>query len=291
MLSVLTFRTPDEAVEKANNTPYGLSAGVWTEKGSRILWMAAAAAGRRDLGEHVQPLRPGVAVRRLQGVGLRPRGRAARARAVSGVRRSGVNPWLSVAAACRSRRPTSSTSAAPSRARSRAARMRPRGKTSRGHRGRTSATRYADRAGRAAEVGGHDRVQPGPSAVSSRRDARRRATREFARADRATRPRVRRRSIGSSGTRAGPTSSAQVLGSANPGRGTVFQLHSAGADRRRRRAGPRRAAAARTGLGSRRCWSVATPPSWSRPKSGRSRRSSSPRCSRRLTSPAVSSTS
>ncbi|WP_199422317.1 aldehyde dehydrogenase family protein [Actinotalea solisilvae] len=40
VLSVLTFRTPDEAVSKANNTPYGLSAGVWTEKGSRILWMA-----------------------------------------------------------------------------------------------------------------------------------------------------------------------------------------------------------------------------------------------------------
>jgi aldehyde dehydrogenase (NAD+) len=40
VLSVLTFRTPDEAVEKANNTMYGLSAGVWTEKGSRILWMA-----------------------------------------------------------------------------------------------------------------------------------------------------------------------------------------------------------------------------------------------------------
>src|SRR5712691_4468193 len=38
--SILTFRTPEEAVEKANNTPYGLSAGVWTEKGSRILWMA-----------------------------------------------------------------------------------------------------------------------------------------------------------------------------------------------------------------------------------------------------------
>src|SRR5438552_7947330 len=47
LLSVLTFRTPDEAVEKANNTPYGLSAGVWTEKGSRILAMA-------------QRLRPGV---------------------------------------------------------------------------------------------------------------------------------------------------------------------------------------------------------------------------------------
>ena len=40
VLSVLTFRTPEEAVEKANNTPYGLSAGVWTDKGSRILWMA-----------------------------------------------------------------------------------------------------------------------------------------------------------------------------------------------------------------------------------------------------------
>jgi aldehyde dehydrogenase (NAD+) len=40
VLSVLTFRTPDEAVSKANNTPYGLSAGIWTEKGSRILWMA-----------------------------------------------------------------------------------------------------------------------------------------------------------------------------------------------------------------------------------------------------------
>ena len=40
VLSVLTFRTPDEAVAKANNTPFGLSAGIWTEKGSRILWMA-----------------------------------------------------------------------------------------------------------------------------------------------------------------------------------------------------------------------------------------------------------
>ena len=40
VLSVLTFRTPEEAIEKANNTAYGLSAGVWTEKGSRILWAA-----------------------------------------------------------------------------------------------------------------------------------------------------------------------------------------------------------------------------------------------------------
>ncbi|MBI1379368.1 MAG: aldehyde dehydrogenase family protein [Frankiales bacterium] len=42
VLSVLTFRTPSEAIEKANNTAYGLSAGVWTEKGSRILRMASA---------------------------------------------------------------------------------------------------------------------------------------------------------------------------------------------------------------------------------------------------------
>ncbi|KUF17857.1 MULTISPECIES: aldehyde dehydrogenase family protein [Streptomyces] len=40
VLSVLTFRTPDEAVAKANNTQYGLSAGIWTEKGSRILAVA-----------------------------------------------------------------------------------------------------------------------------------------------------------------------------------------------------------------------------------------------------------
>ncbi len=41
VLSVLTFRTPQEAIEKANNTPYGLSAGVWSEKGSKVLWSAS----------------------------------------------------------------------------------------------------------------------------------------------------------------------------------------------------------------------------------------------------------
>ena len=87
VLSVLTFRTPEEAVEKANNTPYGLSAGVWTEKGSRILWMAERLRAGVVWAQHVQPLRSGVAVRWLQGVRLRPRGRPARARAVHEVRR------------------------------------------------------------------------------------------------------------------------------------------------------------------------------------------------------------
>ncbi len=41
VLSIMTFRTPDEAVEKANNTEYGLSAGVWTEKGSKSMWVAS----------------------------------------------------------------------------------------------------------------------------------------------------------------------------------------------------------------------------------------------------------
>jgi len=40
VLSVLTFRTPQEGMEKANDSPYGLSAGIWSEKGSRILWAA-----------------------------------------------------------------------------------------------------------------------------------------------------------------------------------------------------------------------------------------------------------
>jgi len=40
VLSVLTFRTPSEAIEKANNSMYGLSAGIWSDKGSKILWVA-----------------------------------------------------------------------------------------------------------------------------------------------------------------------------------------------------------------------------------------------------------
>ena len=54
---IMTFRTPDEAIEKANNTMYGLSAGVWTDKGAKIFWIAQKLQGRRHLGEHVQQVR------------------------------------------------------------------------------------------------------------------------------------------------------------------------------------------------------------------------------------------
>ncbi|MFL6540364.1 MAG: aldehyde dehydrogenase family protein [Chthoniobacterales bacterium] len=41
VLSVMTFRTPEEAIERANNTMYGLSAGIWTDKGSKIFKMVS----------------------------------------------------------------------------------------------------------------------------------------------------------------------------------------------------------------------------------------------------------
>lgn len=45
VLSVMTFRTPKEALERANNIPYGLSAGVWTQKGSKIFEMTKSLKG------------------------------------------------------------------------------------------------------------------------------------------------------------------------------------------------------------------------------------------------------
>jgi acyl-CoA reductase-like NAD-dependent aldehyde dehydrogenase len=74
VLSILTFRTPDEAVEKANNTPYGLSAGVWTEKGSRILWMT-----ERLRAGVVWATRTTGSTRRRRSAGTRRAGSAGRA--------------------------------------------------------------------------------------------------------------------------------------------------------------------------------------------------------------------
>ena len=42
VLSISTFRTPQEAIKKANNTPYGLAAGIWSEKGSKVHQVASA---------------------------------------------------------------------------------------------------------------------------------------------------------------------------------------------------------------------------------------------------------
>ena len=41
MLSIMTFRTPEEAIQRANDSPYGLSAGVWTDKGSKVFEIAS----------------------------------------------------------------------------------------------------------------------------------------------------------------------------------------------------------------------------------------------------------
>ncbi len=79
VLSVLTFRTPQEAVDKANNTPVRPLGRHLDREGLAHPLDGARAARRRRLGQHVQPLRSGLAVRRLQGIGLRPRGRPARA--------------------------------------------------------------------------------------------------------------------------------------------------------------------------------------------------------------------
>ena len=84
VLSVLTFRTPEEAVEKANNTPYGLSAGVWTEKGSRILWMASACAPASS-----GRTRSTASIRRRRSAATRSPASAARAAGTGSSRTSG----------------------------------------------------------------------------------------------------------------------------------------------------------------------------------------------------------
>ena len=78
VVSVTTFRTPKEAVERANNSAYGLAAGVWTDNGAKAFEVASRAARRRRLAEHLQQVRPDGRVRRLQGERLRPRGRPVR---------------------------------------------------------------------------------------------------------------------------------------------------------------------------------------------------------------------
>ena len=110
VLSVLTFRTPEEAVAKANNTPVRAVGRDLDRQGQPDLVDGAADARGRGLGQHLQPIRPGQPVRRLPGVRLRTGGRQARP--------GRVPRCLSLRRGWTSARPTSSSSAARSRARS-----------------------------------------------------------------------------------------------------------------------------------------------------------------------------
>ncbi len=71
VLSILTFRTPEEAVEKANNTPVRPLGRRLDGEGLPHPLDGRAAGGRGRVGEHVQPVRSLLAVRRLQGVRVR----------------------------------------------------------------------------------------------------------------------------------------------------------------------------------------------------------------------------
>ena len=71
VLSVITFRTEDEAVEKANNTPYRAVGGRVDREGLAHPVDGRSSARRRRVGQHVQSLRPDEPVRRLQGIRLR----------------------------------------------------------------------------------------------------------------------------------------------------------------------------------------------------------------------------
>ena len=87
VLTVLTFRTPDEALAKANNTPYGLSAGVWTEKGSRAMGMAAGLRAGVVWDNTFNRFDPAAVLRWLRRVRLRPGGWAVRDGGLPGHRR------------------------------------------------------------------------------------------------------------------------------------------------------------------------------------------------------------
>ena len=171
VLSILTFRTPEEAVEKANNTPFGLSAGVWTEKGSRILWMAERLRAGVVWANTFNRFDPDVAVRRLQGERLRTRGRPARAGAVPRAgagRRMSTSERLPVKRTAKLfiggkfPRSESGRSYEVRRARRTAARVRGAGVAQGSPRRRRRGSR------RAAGMGRHDGVQPRPDPVPRR---------------------------------------------------------------------------------------------------------------------------
>ncbi len=159
VLSVLTFRTPDEAVEKANNTPYGLSAGVWTEKGSRILWMAQRLRAGVVWANTFNRFDPTSPFGGYKESGFGREGGLHGLEPYLQLRRLGDVRWLTGSP---SGRRTSSSSAARSRAPSRAARTRREGAERRARLAQGRARRGAGGARGAAGLGRRDRVQPRP---------------------------------------------------------------------------------------------------------------------------------
>jgi acyl-CoA reductase-like NAD-dependent aldehyde dehydrogenase len=93
VLAVQTFRTPEEAITRANNTPYGLAAGVWTDKGSKIFEIAGQLKAGVVWCNTYNRVRPRVAVRRVQGIRLRPRRRHARPSRVLGCHNPVSGPY------------------------------------------------------------------------------------------------------------------------------------------------------------------------------------------------------
>ena len=104
VLVAMTFRTPDEAVELANNTRYGLAASVWSENLNLALDVAPKLTGGRRLGQLHQPVRRGLRLRRLPRERLRPRGRPRGALRVPGAEVGEGAAGLSRLARCHHRR-------------------------------------------------------------------------------------------------------------------------------------------------------------------------------------------
>ena len=193
VLSVLTFRTPEEAIEKANNTPYGLSAGVWTEKGSRILKMAQKLRAGVIWANTYNRFDPSSPFGGYKESGYGREGG-----------RHGLAPYLRFDDVLPVKKTYKLFIGGAFRAASRGARTKQKARTSRGHRGRTFATPCAQRAPRS--PGGRRRPRTTAARCSTGSPRWSKRARPSSPTSAAVARRSSARSIASSGTRAGRTS-------------------------------------------------------------------------------------